>query len=75
MEDNFYPGACKVNPLLRNEGYNNNSTENQNLFKPTARDLLGISSVDIKFSTESFPQFYRRKNRTQQFKIVANSCN
>ena len=28
-------------------GYNNNSTQNQNVFQPTSRDLLGISSVNI----------------------------
>ena len=55
MEDNFYSGACKVDPLLRNVGYNNNSTQNQNVFQPTARDLSGISSVNIKFSIESIP--------------------
>ena len=35
-------------------GYNNKSTQNQNVFQPTARDL-GISSVNIKFSNESIP--------------------
>ena len=44
------PGACNVNPLLRNLGYNNNSTQNQNVVQPTVRNLLGISSVNIKFS-------------------------
>ena len=53
MEDNFKPGSCKGNPLLGNVGYNNNSTQNQNLFQPTARDLLGISSANIKFPNES----------------------
>ena len=39
--------------LLRNVGYNNNSTQNLNVFQPTARNLLGISSVYIKLSSES----------------------
>ena len=30
--------ACKVNPLLRN----NNSIQNQNVFQPTAKDLLAL---------------------------------
>ena len=34
--------------------YNNNSTQNQNVFQPTARNLLGISSVNIKFPNEPF---------------------
>ena len=33
-------------------GCNNNLTQNHNVVQPTARDLLGISSVNIKFSTE-----------------------
>ena len=33
---------------IRNVGYNFNSTQNQNVFQPTARDLLGISSANIK---------------------------
>ena len=53
----------------------NKKTQNQNVFQPPARDLLDISSVNIKFSTESIPQFYRRKNRTLRFKIVVNSYN
>ena len=56
-------------------GYNNNSTQNQNVFQPTARDLLGISSVNIEFYNEFIPQAYRRKNRTIQFKVVVNSYN
>ena len=35
-------------------GYNNNSTEYQNVFQPTARDWSGVSSVNTKFS-ESVP--------------------
>ena len=50
LEDNFQPGACKVNPLFRNLGYNNNSTQNENVFQHTARILLGITSINIKFS-------------------------
>ena len=34
--------ACKVNPLLRNVGYNNNSIQNQNVFWPTAKDALAL---------------------------------
>ena len=49
LEDNFQPGACNVNPLLRNLEYNN-STQNQNVFQTTAKNLLGTSSVNIKFS-------------------------
>ena len=41
--------------ILRNVAYNNNSTQYQNIFQPTARDLLGISSVNTKFPTESVP--------------------
>ena len=40
---------------LRNLGYNNNSTLNQNVFQHTARNLLGISAVNIKFCNESIP--------------------
>ena len=43
-----------INPLLKNVGYNN-STQNQNVFKPIARDFLRISSVNIEFSNESIP--------------------
>ena len=50
LEDNFQPGAFNVNPLLRNFGYNNNSTQNQNVFQTTARNLLSVSSVNIKFT-------------------------
>ena len=45
---------------LRTLGYNNNSTQNQNLFQPTARNLLDISFVNIKFSNESIPYALRR---------------
>ena len=55
LEDKFKPGACKVNLLLRNVGYNNKSIQNQNVFQPTARGLLGISSVNVKFSNVSIP--------------------
>ena len=34
-------------------GYNNNTTQNQNVFQPTARHLFSIRSVNIKFSNES----------------------
>ena len=37
-------------PLLRNSGYNNKSTQNRNGFQLTTRILLGITSVNIKFS-------------------------
>ena len=40
---NFWPGSCKVNPLLTNLGYNNNATQNQNELQPIARNLLGIN--------------------------------
>ena len=46
------------NPLVRNLGYNSNSTQNQNVFHPTAGNLLGVSSVYIKFSNESIPLAY-----------------
>ena len=39
--------------LLRNVGYNYNLTQNQNVFQPTAKDLLCISCANIKLSTES----------------------
>ena len=52
LEDNFQHGASNVNPLLTNLEYNNNSTQNQNLFQTTARNLLG---TNIKFSNESIP--------------------
>ena len=52
---NFWPGSCKVNPLLRNMESNNNSTQNQNEFQPSARNVLGISSVNIKFSNQFIP--------------------
>ena len=53
LEDNFEHGACTGNPLLRILEYNNNSTQNQNVFHTTARNLLGISSVNITFSKKS----------------------
>ena len=34
---------------------NNNSTQNQNEFQPSARNLLDISSVNIKFSNQFIP--------------------
>ena len=52
---NFWPGSRKVNSLLRNVESNNNSTQNQNEFQPSARNLLGISSVNIKFSNQFIP--------------------
>ena len=33
LKDKFQSGACNVNPLLRNLGYDNNSTQNQNVFQ------------------------------------------
>ena len=51
-EDNVQSGACKVNPLLRNLGYNNISTQNQNIFPPTARNVLAVSSVNIELSNK-----------------------
>ena len=53
LEDNVSPEACKVNILLRNVGYNNSSTQNQNVFQPIARNLLSISPVNIKLANES----------------------
>ena len=38
--DNLQPGVCNVNPHLKNLGYNNNSTKNQNVFQTTTRNLL-----------------------------------
>ena len=55
LEDIFLPGACNVNPLLRNLGYNNNSAQNQNVFQTATWNLLGISSVNITFSNKSVP--------------------
>ena len=52
MFDHFVRLALK---WLRNLGYNNNSTLNQNVFQHTARNLLGISAVNIKFCNESIP--------------------
>ena len=39
-----------INPLLRNLGYNNHSTQHQIVFQPTAKNLLSITSVNIIFS-------------------------
>ena len=36
-------------------GYNKNLTQNQNVFQPTARNLLGVNSPNIKFSNEFIP--------------------
>ena len=33
LEDNFQAGICNVDPLLRNLGYNNTATQNQNVFQ------------------------------------------
>ena len=52
LEDKFQPGACNVNPLLRNLGYDNNLAPNQNVFQTTARNVLGIS---ITFLSEFIP--------------------
>ena len=38
--DSFQSGVCNVNPHLKNLGYNINSTQNQNVFQTTARNLL-----------------------------------
>ena len=40
--------------LLRNVGYNYNSTQYQNVFQPPARDLSGISSVNITSPLNQF---------------------
>ena len=40
--------------LLRNVGYNYNSTQNQYVFQPTARDLSGISSANITSPLNQF---------------------
>ena len=56
-------------------GNANNTTQNQNVFQPTARDLLGIISVNIKLSNTSIQKVYRRKNRTLQFKVFVNYYN
>ena len=70
LEGNFKPGPCKVNPLLKNLGYNNNSTQNQNVLQLNTRNLLGISSGNIEFSNKSIPlAYYRRKNI-----IIQNCC-
>ena len=65
----FNWGTCKVNLLLRKVGYNNNSTQNWNIFQPAARDLQGISSVNNKFSNESIPYAYERKTWALKFKV------
>ena len=59
--------SASVIKELRNLGYNNNLTQNQNVFQITARNLLGISSVNITFSNESIPEGCRRKNRILLF--------
>ena len=66
LEENFEPMACNVNPLLRNLGYNNNSTQNQNVFQTTATNLLGISSAKITFSNESITPIKKELNPTIQ---------
>ena len=45
----------KVSPLWRNLGSNNDLTENQNKFQFPARNVLGKSSVNIKFWGATFP--------------------
>ena len=47
--------VCKVNPLLRNLGYNTNSTQNQTAIQTTVRNLSSISSIKVKLSNESIP--------------------
>ena len=42
----------KGNSLLQNLRYNSNSTQNQNAFEPTARDLSDNGSVNIEFTSE-----------------------
>ena len=44
--------VTRVNPLLRNFGYYKNSTQIQNVFKTTTRNLLGIRSVHVKLSNK-----------------------
>ena len=56
--------AFKLLVAVISLGYNNNLTKNRNISQPTARNLLDISTLNIKFSNESIPQVYRRKNRT-----------
>ena len=43
LDDKFQPEACKFNPLLRNLEYNNNSTQNQDVFQLTTRNLFSIT--------------------------------
>ena len=50
FEGIFETGVCKVNPLLGNLGCNSNSTQNQNVFQLTVRNVLGISSINSTFS-------------------------
>ena len=47
--------AFKLLVAVISLGYNNNLTKNRNISQPTARNLLDISTLNIKFSNESIP--------------------
>ena len=42
FDNNFQPGTCNVYPLLINLEYNNNLTQNNNVFQINARNLFCI---------------------------------
>ena len=47
--------AFKLLVVVISLGYNNNLTKNRNISQPTARNLLDISTLNIKFFNESIP--------------------
>ena len=59
------------NKHIRNLGYYGNSTQNQKVFQPIARKVLANCSVNIQFSSETFPYSYRKNNRRAVFLIVS----
>ena len=65
----------KGSPLLRNLGYNSNSSQNQNMFQPTARNLLGNGFVNIEFSNEPIPYSYRPIENGIETYNAANAYN
>ena len=56
---------CKVDLLLRNLEYDNNTIQNQNVFQPIERNALGDGSVNIEFSNELILLAYRKQNGAQ----------
>ena len=70
--DNFQPRACNVNPHLRNVKFNINSTQNQNVFQTTTRNLLRRYQFGEYFTFSNDSKYYDLADTSRIYKRFLN---